>query len=564
MLTAHSYARFSSKKQRKGHSEERQTENFFAHCKAKGYATAMMEIDRGVSAWKGKNATEGALARILAAIKDGRIKKGDVLVVESLDRLSREQVLDALHLFTSIIKQGVQVDTISDSYTYTVETVNRNPFDLMYSIMLMSRANEENNTKSKRVLEAWNKKRRNASTTPLSAKAPAWLELVDGKFIFKAKEAATVKRIIDMSLGGAGAPTICKTLNREKVPTLGRAKRWEYSNIRHYLNSRNLLGEYQPCIMKDGKPVPEGEPIKGYYPALLNDKQWYALQGALATRRTAGKGRNSGTIANLFGRLLTSGNDGSTLYLSQKRKENINLVSGDTVKGLAETPSFPYNAFEAHFLQWVSEVRIGDTSPAEGNLAPLQGQLEETRKKIRQVEKQLETAEAGGGFSRLMTLLTKLEGIEVAQQAAIEAEQAKRATPTATGADIAMIAKLATIKPDTILEGSEDNASMVREKLKQAVATVVKSIELYTYSSNRIRRIGVASVTLADGAKRIFAMRVERKKETLSASNNVRYTGTVDFAKLGKALEQAEDFTAAFPTAFTAAVKKVKYQPTAA
>jgi hypothetical protein len=45
-----------------------------------------------------------------------------------------------------------------DNRSYNLQSVADNPFDLMYSLMIMIRANEESETKSKRVKEAINPK----------------------------------------------------------------------------------------------------------------------------------------------------------------------------------------------------------------------------------------------------------------------------------------------------------------------------------------------------------------------------------------------------------------------
>ena len=51
--------------------------------------------DIGVSAFKGANVTSGSLGRFLDLVKAGDIAKGSYLLVESLDRISRQQVLDS-------------------------------------------------------------------------------------------------------------------------------------------------------------------------------------------------------------------------------------------------------------------------------------------------------------------------------------------------------------------------------------------------------------------------------------------------------------------------------------
>ncbi|WP_350613570.1 hypothetical protein [Pseudomonas sp. HY7a-MNA-CIBAN-0227] len=61
-------------------------------------------FDAGRSACKGKHLDDtGELARFLSFVEDGTIPPGSYLVVESLDRLSREKVRDALPRFLDLL-----------------------------------------------------------------------------------------------------------------------------------------------------------------------------------------------------------------------------------------------------------------------------------------------------------------------------------------------------------------------------------------------------------------------------------------------------------------------------
>src|SRR5262245_27229953 len=91
---AFSYIRFSKPEQLKGDSLRRQLEWGVGICTTKGWA--LDEIlylrDLGKSAFRGANAATGKLGAFLEAIKSGDVKRGDVLLLESLDRLSREDI----------------------------------------------------------------------------------------------------------------------------------------------------------------------------------------------------------------------------------------------------------------------------------------------------------------------------------------------------------------------------------------------------------------------------------------------------------------------------------------
>src|SRR5262249_6331952 len=92
MLTAYSYARFSSSVQAQGHSEARQLEDARIYAKEKGFALdESLGVDRGLSGYTGENLTRGVLGSFLAAVSSGKIKRGSVLIVENPDRLSRRR-----------------------------------------------------------------------------------------------------------------------------------------------------------------------------------------------------------------------------------------------------------------------------------------------------------------------------------------------------------------------------------------------------------------------------------------------------------------------------------------
>jgi DNA invertase Pin-like site-specific DNA recombinase len=93
--------------------------------------------DIGVSAFKGANVSDGALGQFLEAVRAKKIERGSYLLVESLDRLSRQEVLKSLDIFIGLIKRGINIVTLSDERVYTAETTKFE--DLILSIAIMSR-----------------------------------------------------------------------------------------------------------------------------------------------------------------------------------------------------------------------------------------------------------------------------------------------------------------------------------------------------------------------------------------------------------------------------------------
>jgi DNA invertase Pin-like site-specific DNA recombinase len=111
---AYPYSRFSCSKQKDGDSLRRQNDWHRAVCQRNDWVLddTLQFIDNGVSAKDDRNSDVGDLARFLKLAESGtRITPGSVLLVEVLDRLSREQIDDAYDLFRRILKTGVWICT---------------------------------------------------------------------------------------------------------------------------------------------------------------------------------------------------------------------------------------------------------------------------------------------------------------------------------------------------------------------------------------------------------------------------------------------------------------------
>jgi DNA invertase Pin-like site-specific DNA recombinase len=100
--------RFSTLEQGKGDSLNRQTTMAREWSERHGVPldTELDLTDKGVSAYGGANAETGALGAFLDTVKAGAIPRGSWLLVESLDRISREPAIDASYTMQGIIRAG--------------------------------------------------------------------------------------------------------------------------------------------------------------------------------------------------------------------------------------------------------------------------------------------------------------------------------------------------------------------------------------------------------------------------------------------------------------------------
>src|SRR6185295_9667245 len=143
MTKAYSYIRMSTDAQLRGDSLRRQIEKTRQFAKEQDLVLdeAFELKDIGLSAFDGTNIERGELGKFLTAVRLGQVEKGSYLIVESLDRLCRQRVNQSLRMFLDILDAGIVVATLIDRRIYTAESTE--PFELMMSVALMARANDE-------------------------------------------------------------------------------------------------------------------------------------------------------------------------------------------------------------------------------------------------------------------------------------------------------------------------------------------------------------------------------------------------------------------------------------
>jgi DNA invertase Pin-like site-specific DNA recombinase len=102
---AFSYIRMSTDAQLKGDSHRRQLETSDKYIASNGLELIERLSDLGVSAFRGANVEYGALGRFLQAVSEGKVEAGSYLIVEALDRISRQPTRIALQLFLELMNK---------------------------------------------------------------------------------------------------------------------------------------------------------------------------------------------------------------------------------------------------------------------------------------------------------------------------------------------------------------------------------------------------------------------------------------------------------------------------
>lgn len=324
-----SYLRFSTPEQSRGDSTRRQLALSERWAAEHSLRIDDSFRDDGISAYRGKNGNSGALGRLVKLIERGLIPRGSYLLVESLDRLSRSEIPLALQQFLGIVNAGVTIVTLCDGREYREGKLDLP--ELIVSIAIMARANDESKTKGMRIRESWEQFRQKAASgEAVRNNLPRWCELKGGKIVAIPSHAATVRKIFELVCEGYGLGAVTRKLNRERVPAFGTSGTWCKTYIHQILGGRTVLGDL--TLRKGRVPV---SVVKGYYPRIVSDELWKKANATLAQKRIRGFKGSSGPAAkwvNLFSGLLFD-ESGSTWFIHQNLRHEKRLVnnSGETL-----------------------------------------------------------------------------------------------------------------------------------------------------------------------------------------------------------------------------------------
>ena len=331
MTKAYSYLRFSTPEQMKGDSLRRQIELARTYASARGLQLdeELTFRDLGVSAFKGRNAEVGKLADFKEAIKEGFVPRGSYLLVESLDRISRQAARKALRVLEAIVDEDITVVTLADGREYHKEALDNDPMALMMSLLIFIRANEESVAKSRRLKAAYANKRRILTTEdppskPFTRRLPGWLRWDQKRRAFELipERAEVIQTIFRLADAGMGQHAIARALNEAGATPFDKAAYWHRSYIVKVLKSPAVVGTFIPCTKE-----PEGdkiirrplEPRKGYWPAAVAPEVFERVSARQATRSPRGRHANAQVTSVVAGVAQCSHCGGSMTRVSKGR-----------------------------------------------------------------------------------------------------------------------------------------------------------------------------------------------------------------------------------------------------
>jgi hypothetical protein len=319
------------------------------------------------------------------------------------------------------------------------------------------------------------------------------------------------------------------------APPISKAKSWRRSFIYTIVRGRSVLGEFQPHRGTAGNSQPASDPVPDYFPAIVDERTFYAAQNALVSRRGL-RGRRGKCVSNLFTGLVFSAVDGSSMVIVNKgavlRSEK-RLVSWASLRGEkgSHNASIRYDVFEQQVLTWLAGIDEAadssdpDATAIRGELQAAEGMLGDVTSRIEKVGARLVDGSTDR-FGAMLDLLEQLKAKAKELGASREALKAKLHGSRAGGHQAFRTAW------QKLWEAPTDQRERLRSRLKAAISSVVERLDVTIEPDGKVRHVlvMVRQKGLTDTSHIYFVARGPK-----SAWLSIGSGGNVDLAKLRKA-----------------------------
>jgi DNA invertase Pin-like site-specific DNA recombinase len=490
----YSYVRFSSKPQEKGDSIRRQREMSESFCQRMGWRIndTLHLADHGKSAYKGEHVSHGTLGKFVAKVEAGEIHTPCRLLVESLDRISRQGVKIGMKLFDRIIDAGVIVVTFNPERIYDDKTAYSTIGRVELALQL-ERAHEESRMKGDRVRESYIGKRKRGER--FLNHRPGWIAAADGRYVVIEEKAEPVRELLRRLAEGESLRGIVSDFLWREVPYFGTSGRWHRGAIMLSLRSRHAIGEGEQA----------GQRIPNYYPRIIDDETFNRAVNAVEKRKVATKqgGRASGT-SNLFTGLAIDARDGSPMWLIREEGRPYLMAKASSESRLPRI-TLHYPIVESVLLGFIAEFQFGsEEEPARrlreridalgGEIAALDRQLGRLRKSL--ADPNLEDA----AYRQVETTL---------KDVAARHAEAMRDRNTLEG-ELAVVrgADSSARSLASSLQSAEESGEVVklRQRLKIKLAELIESVWILPVKTGLYSREAILQVNLRGDGSRVITL----------------------------------------------------------
>lgn len=529
----YSYVRFSSVKQREGNSLERQQDTAL-----KIAARYNLELDTtafhdlGMSAFKGKNAHEGKLSEFIKQIGT-KVPVGSWLVVENLDRISRDDAWTALDIFKNILSKGIVVVTGMDEKVYKYADVKNNPTDLIISLLMFTRAHDESLTKKNRVEAQARSLIRHNLTRETGTPAKAiesvgqnvwWVDTKSGYVTPHPIYFTAAQKIIELKQNGETLLGIQRYLNehypapkkrvykdRNGQSLTPKTEQWGKHLIRTFLNP-TVHGQKTFTLDKrdesgaiiydseSDEPLKETFIIRDYYPALMSEADYLTLSKLdrhRAITRNSSKyptGNPEPEIPLLSGiGILFCGNCGFFMFKSGSSENKYRYICGSKI---VQGKPYGKKGFTSYQLEHTVLQLIADhvwNNHQEDKTAWYESEIE---KASEAVKKLLKLATLTDELEELAEQINVNSQKKIALEREFQHYKISRSEIQTTGWD--------QFRNFDVHDTKNPDRKRIRLKVKQAI----KRIDCYDID----RRHGHFEVTFADETKQRIVIKFNRNR----------------------------------------------------
>ncbi|EOI1328058.1 recombinase family protein [Citrobacter koseri] len=412
------YHRVSSDQQLDGSGIARQAELLEGYLDRTGICSEMDDpipvvlSDQGVSAFKGLNISEGELGAWMEEVRNG-MWDSSILVVESIDRFSRQNPFDVMGYINALMAHNVAIHDVMANIVIS----RSNSKDLPFVMMNAQRAYDESKYKSDRIRKGWAKKREQAFNkgTIVTNKRPQWIDVEDDKYVLNHK-AAVIKEIFELYKTGLGCPTIAKELQKKEGERYKFNRAWTGELVHKILTNRRVTGKIfisETIRNHDDldNPVTQKKYQMDVYPVVVNEDEFELVQQLLKSRRpnsgrvTVKKTENEEVLikSNLFSGIARCTECGGSMYhnvVRAKRTPKKGEPKVDEYRyirclnerdGLCENKAMTYETVERFVVEHIIGMNLS-TVMKEQEFNP---EVEVLRVQIDQVKDQITNYENG-------------------------------------------------------------------------------------------------------------------------------------------------------------------------
>ena len=529
MPTCYSYLRFSDTIQSSGLSIVRQVskrDKWLDQHKDMILDTKVSMRDLGVSAFRGRNLNPlyGCLGHFIDLVtrEDSPIEPGSVLLLERLDRFSRQEPMLAIGALQQLIYNDIRVVVTEENLE--IDKSNINDLQVILPVVLsLCMAHQSSKDKSYHVGNHW-KDRRNLTGDKysiLTKKLPSWLYYDEKKKVIKVykDKAKAIEYIFKRTVEGVGQCVLVKELNQKFDPITtqkiraGSQRLWNTSYVSKLLNDRSLIGEFQPKTKDEkGRRIDAGDVWKDYYPTVIKPDIFYAAQYQKSLRKKEKTSRESDFI-NLFTSLVINTYDNQVMQISTSRSKRKSgetyiqrrLVSYGKRRAAKNCANYgiDYFSFERLMLEGLSELNPEDFKErfdGTKERRKLYEEIEGCKSKVKELENVLSEIDSKSTTSNVINSIDDLNNRIASAQHRIDA---LAGVDSKTGKEIVEGLKtLTTYSVDRFNDGDKN----MRNKIRSLIPTIVDKINIKVFKQKNRRTIASGIIYLTNGKIRTFSL----------------------------------------------------------